>query len=481
MQADGGGLRLTNPSIRGPLMKASVGSLGVVGLTAAVALLPLGVMWEPAYVAMAGALVAGALLTIRLRAGQPGSSFLIVSVVVAQARFGVSALPLLAVASLVAALARGEGFAQALRRVAQDVLAFALAHLAAVTLTLSSDGTSATIVFTVIFTLLRSGLYRLYGLVGLAAPTRTEGEQPDAVLSLLVAPLGAIPIAVWGLLGDGALCLAVAALLTLLTVVREAVNLATARAEVEAERDRWEKAYGVLGELTQLITHEVRNPLTTILTYSDLASEALRAGPPASDGVERHLERIRRGGRSIGRLVDNLLQIGRIEAAEQLPAIEPIDPGILLRTVVAEILPLAEQKGQNLLVDVVAGLPSIRASRTLLQEALSNLVSNAVKYTPAGGKITVWARPGQGGEVTLGVTDTGVGLSQADQDRLFTKFFRSSDPRVRRESGAGLGLALSHSIVERMGGHLTVESALNKGSTFRIAMPAVGPSAAAQP
>lgn len=78
----------------------------------------------------------------------------------------------------------------------------------------------------------------------------------------------------------------------------------------------------------------------------------------------------------------------------------------------------------------------------------------------------------------LGVTDTGVGLGQADQDRLFTKFFRSSDPRVRRESGAGLGLALSYSIVERMGGHLTVESALNQGSTFRIEMPAVNRSAA---
>lgn len=477
-QHDQGGPSITNLSIRGSLVKASAGFLGAICLYAAVVQLSVAMTWEPAYVAMGAALVAGAFLTIRLRGGQPGTSLLIVPLVVAQARFGAPTLPLLALASLFSALVRGAPFAHALRWMAQDILAFALAQIAAVTLAPPSDALSGSIVFTVVFTLLRSGLYRLSERVGVAGPAHRQAEQPDAVLSLLVAPLGAIPIAVWGLVGDGAMLLAVAALLTLLTVVREAVNLATARTEAEAERDQWEKAYATLGELTQLITHEVRNPLTTILTYSDLASEALRAGAPASDRVEGHLERIRRGGRSIARLVDNLLQISRLEATEELPPAEPVDPGALTRTVVAEISPLAEQKGQTLLLEVASELPCVRASPTLLQEALTNLVSNAVKYTPNGGRVTVWARPGPDGGIALGVTDTGVGLGQADQDRLFTKFFRSSDPRVRRESGAGLGLALSYSIVERMGGHLGVESALNQGSTFRIEMPAVSCSSA---
>jgi signal transduction histidine kinase len=109
----------------------------------------------------------------------------------------------------------------------------------------------------------------------------------------------------------------------------------------------------------------------------------------------------------------------------------------------------------------------------LLRESLSNLVSNAVKYTPEGGEIVVWAEPGhQPGTTLLGVADTGIGLSEADVARLFTKFFRSSDPRVQRERGSGLGLALTHAMVTRMGGQIEVTSAPNKGTTFRLVLPA---------
>ena len=109
----------------------------------------------------------------------------------------------------------------------------------------------------------------------------------------------------------------------------------------------------------------------------------------------------------------------------------------------------------------------------LLRQALSNLVSNAIKYTPDDGQVLVWARPlGADGEVVLGVTDTGIGLSQADVARLFTKFFRSADPRARKERGSGLGLALTSAIIARIGGRIEVESELNKGTTFRIVLPA---------
>ena len=108
----------------------------------------------------------------------------------------------------------------------------------------------------------------------------------------------------------------------------------------------------------------------------------------------------------------------------------------------------------------------------LLRDALSNLVSNAVKYTPEGGEITVWGERGAHGTVVLGVRDTGIGLSQSDLERLFTKFFRSSDARVQRERGSGLGLALTHTMVRRMGGKIDVESALGRGTTFRLTLPA---------
>ena len=108
----------------------------------------------------------------------------------------------------------------------------------------------------------------------------------------------------------------------------------------------------------------------------------------------------------------------------------------------------------------------------LLREALSNLVSNAVKYTPEGGEIRVWAEAGARPKtIVIGVRDTGIGLSEDDQARLFTKFFRSADPKVQRERGTGLGLALTHALVTRIGGTITVESTQGHGTTFRLTVP----------
>jgi signal transduction histidine kinase len=109
----------------------------------------------------------------------------------------------------------------------------------------------------------------------------------------------------------------------------------------------------------------------------------------------------------------------------------------------------------------------------LLQEALSNLISNAVKYTPDGGEISVWTERGREPHtIMLGVSDTGIGLSVEDQGRLFTKFFRSADPRVQRERGTGLGLALTHALVTRIGGTIAVDSQPGRGTTFRLTLPA---------
>jgi signal transduction histidine kinase len=121
---------------------------------------------------------------------------------------------------------------------------------------------------------------------------------------------------------------------------------------------------------------------------------------------------------------------------------------------------------------VPIGTPPVFASPLLLREALANLVSNAVKYTPNGGHIRIAAAPGEAETVVIAVTDTGVGLSAADQERLFTRYFRSADPRVGQERGSGLGLALTRSVVEQMGGRITVESTLNHGTTFAILLPA---------
>jgi signal transduction histidine kinase len=224
-------------------------------------------------------------------------------------------------------------------------------------------------------------------------------------------------------------------------------------------------------DLIHLITHELRNPLTLVRSYSQMTLRAAQDG--AYDALPKYIANIERGGKSIERLIENLLQLSRLERSDGLPEPEPVEPGVVIGQVVADLSPLARQKHQTLVARPAEGVPAVIAVPMLLRESLSNLVSNAIKYTPEGGEITVWAEQGrEPGTALLGVADTGIGLSEADVARLFTKFFRSSDPRVQRERGSGLGLALTQAMVTRMGGHIEVTSAPDQGTTFRLVLPA---------
>src|SRR5206468_3087310 len=222
--------------------------------------------------------------------------------------------------------------------------------------------------------------------------------------------------------------------------------------------------------LVHLITHELKNPLTIVRIYTQLGQRALNSGSITQ--LAECLEGIAQAERSLEHLVNNMLDITRLEQDDALPPSEQVQVADMAYDVVAELEPLAEQKQQTLVVEAAHDLPSISVSPLLLREALSNLLSNAVKYTPAGGKVVVSLRMGdEPNSLQLVVADSGIGLSEADLARLFTKFFRSSDPRVVKERGTGLGLALTHAIVRRMGGKLTAYSELNRGTTFQLSLP----------
>jgi signal transduction histidine kinase len=267
-----------------------------------------------------------------------------------------------------------------------------------------------------------------------------------------------------------------AALLALLFVVREAANLATARAETESERDRLAQANALQDDLIHLITHELRNPLTLVVSYAQLARRA--AVDDHNTSIPAYIDHIEKAGRSIERLMENLLQLSKLEQPEALPPAEAVALNNIVNQVVTDLTPLARQKQQSVVVENGSEVEPALAVPILFREALSNLVSNAVKYTPTGGAITVWTERGpQPHTVVVGVRDTGIGLSDEDQQRLFTKFFRSSDPRVQRERGSGLGLALTHTMVVRMGGQITVLSAPGEGTTFRLTLPSTAKAA----
>jgi signal transduction histidine kinase len=324
----------------------------------------------------------------------------------------------------------------------------------------------------VAFVVLRAGLWWAFGKGQLAPATDRRVDHPDLMLAVILAPLGAVPIVVGELLQDGGLLLALAGVLPVLCVVGEWWRLRVARAEAEAERRRLEYARTVQEELTHLITHEVRTPLTTVLGYCQMARLAVEKDVRDASAVTGHLDRIYRAGKTIERLTENLLQLSKAEAPGEQKANERVNLGDVVRDVVAEIEPLVERKRQTLVLDVPEDPPVVWASPILLREALNNLASNAVKYTPEEGTVRIWAGPGpEPGMSAVGVTDTGIGLSEQDKRRLFTKFFRSEDPRVARERGVGLGLALTYAIVQRMGGDVVVESQLNEGATFQVVLP----------
>jgi signal transduction histidine kinase len=420
---------------------------------------------DQTYAPLGVAVMLGWLLTVRLSPGAPGAALLVVPALALHARFGLAGLPVVACTGVLANLARGVRGPRVLTTAGHAGLAYTLAHL--VSLVVPLPGWA---VFAVGFAGLRFGFARLADRVD-AAPPHPKAESPNLALSLALAPLGALPILLAERLGDGPLLLSLAALLALLFVVREATNLATTRSEMEAERDRLRRSNALQDDLIHLITHELRNPLTLILSYSQMTLRAAQDG--AYDAIPKYLANVERGGKSIQRLSENLLQLSRLERSDGLPEPEPVEPATVINQVVADLSPLAKHKQQTVRVKPSDGAPSVMALPMLLRESLSNLVSNAVKYTPEGGEIVVWAERGQQpGTAVLGVADSGIGLSEDDIARLFTKFFRSSDPRVQRERGSGLGLALTHAMVTRMGGRIEVTSAPDQGTTFRLVLPA---------
>ena len=429
---------------------------------------------DETYAPMALAMIVGLLLTVRLAPYRPGGALVLLPALVVDARFGLAALPLLAYVGVVANLIRGIRGLQVISTASHLVLAFTLAHLCEVLLPV----VPAWLTFAVIFAAARLALWHVAARFD-EVPADPHAERPELLLSLPLAPIGLLPLAAADALGDGALLLAMAALLALLFVVREAANLAAARSEVELERDRLGRANTLQDDLIHMITHELRNPLTLVMSYAQLTRRA--AAEQSFEPIPGYVTNIERAGKTMQRLMENLLQLSRIERSDELPAAEPVQVAHIVTQVVADLAPLAKQKQQTLHVRPMRDLEPALVVPMLLRDALSNLVSNAVKYTPEGGEIEIWAEPGREPRtVMLGVRDTGIGLSHEDQVRLFTKFFRSSDPQVQRERGTGLGLALTHAFVTRSGGKISVESELGKGTTFKLTLPAAAPTRASR-
>ena len=215
-------------------------------------------------------------------------------------------------------------------------------------------------------------------------------------------------------------------------------------------------------------THELRTPLTNIRLYVETAIEEGENDPATR---ARCLNVINGEARRLERIVGEMLSVAEIEAGSFKLNRDDVRLDALFTELKADFQQQAAEKKIDLRLNLPPKYPGIQGDRDKIMLALHNLVGNALKYTPEGGKVTVNVEAAKG-QLVIEVKDTGIGISRDDQDKVFERFYRANDPRVAKITGTGLGLTLAREVARLHGGDITLESELDHGSTFTFTMPA---------
>jgi GAF domain-containing protein len=215
------------------------------------------------------------------------------------------------------------------------------------------------------------------------------------------------------------------------------------------------------------MSHELRTPLNAILGYAELLVDGIYGVlPERPRGV---LDRIQNNGKHLLALINDVLDLAKIEAGQLTLTLEDYSLPEMVKSVVTATEPLATSKGLKFTTAVQDGLPTAHGDARRVSQVLLNLVGNAIKFTDAG-EIEIRAAA-ERGQFVLTVRDTGPGIADADQERIFGEFQQIDNSNTRKKGGTGLGLAISKRMVEMQGGTISVDSALGQGSTFRVVLP----------
>ena len=236
---------------------------------------------------------------------------------------------------------------------------------------------------------------------------------------------------------------------------------------LQDEKQRLEELQRLRQETTELIIHDLRNPLSNIVVTFKLLSlmlpeEVLQANREIIEVAQTSAERMQR-------LVETLLEVSRLDAGEAEFVINPVDLGAMIRDVVHGVS-VIDRKGIDLGVEIPADLPRAQADRDKIERVLTNLMDNALKFTPENGRI-VWKAEKQGEMMRVSITDSGPGVPPEDRERIFGRFSQAAGEKPRRR-GFGLGLAYCRLTMEHHGGRIWVEDGEGgKGSRFVFTLP----------
>jgi PAS domain S-box-containing protein len=239
--------------------------------------------------------------------------------------------------------------------------------------------------------------------------------------------------------------------------------------DVTAERE----AMRMKNEFVSTVSHELRTPLTSIKGYIDLILDG-DAGEINEIQAE-FLGIVKESSDRLVELINDMLDISRIESGRIVLKIEPLDIGDRIASAAATFRAVLDQSGRTIHIDVPSDLPKAAGDADRIGQVLINFISNAIKYSPEGGDVYITASAA-GPMVRVGIRDEGIGIAPEDQERLFSKFYRVDSSLTREIGGTGLGLSICKSIIDIHGGGVGVESEPGYGSTFWFTLPVARPT-----
>lgn len=234
----------------------------------------------------------------------------------------------------------------------------------------------------------------------------------------------------------------------------------------EVELDR------LKSEFVSTVSHELRTPMTSIKGYADLM--IMGAAGAMTEPQMRYLQVIKNNADRLHNLVNDLLDISRIETGKTTLDLRPLDVPQLIHESIEHLQGRIQHENKHLQLntDIAPGLPLVNADHARVIQILTNLLDNAFNYTPVNGQISIQVQA-KTNYVYISVTDTGIGIAEENQDKIFDRFFRSEDADVQKVAGTGLGLSIVRSLVEMHGGQLRLTSQIGHGSTFTFNLPIV--------
>jgi signal transduction histidine kinase/DNA-binding response OmpR family regulator len=243
--------------------------------------------------------------------------------------------------------------------------------------------------------------------------------------------------------------------------------------ELQAANQELARANKLKSEFLANVSHELRTPLSAIIGFSQILLDGIDG--PINDDQQQDIEQVNKSGQSLLALINQILDLSKIEAGKMELSIERVELPALVTSVLESISPLAQEKGLRIDTRFAPGLPAVEVDPARLKQILINLLSNAVKFTDRG-HIEVIAQA-SGRMVRIAVKDTGIGISAEAQKLIFDEFVQGDGSSTRRHGGTGLGLSIVRRLVEMHGGAITVISEPGMGSTFTFTVPAFAAAA----